>query len=182
MKHFGRQLRGIIGRGHHEYRIRLFLHPRKERFEDASVTANRLVNLRRYHHIWAVMSRTELFGNEEVIIALTECILFRFIPPPDIAEFARCTTVRTFRRGDLICARGTTGTEFYIAIAGQVEITVPTYTGSGGEGPGGRSEVVVRSLGKHEFFGELACLDENGTRAANARTSQGCSLLVVPGD
>ncbi|MCI0624082.1 MAG: cyclic nucleotide-binding domain-containing protein [Acidobacteria bacterium] len=41
-------------------------------------------------------------------------------------------------------------------------------------------EAVVRVVLKGEFFGELACLDEDGTRTATAHAPRGATLLVVP--
>ena len=42
------------------------------------------------------------------------------------------------------------------------------------------SEVQVRQVPAGGFFGEIACLEEDGTRTANARTREGCLLLLVP--
>jgi CRP-like cAMP-binding protein len=107
--------------------------------------------------------------------------LFQFCPPEDIAKFAECTRIRRYAPGELICARGTTGSEFYIVMEGAVDIAVPKISEASVEGAGaGASEVRVRQVPAGGFFGEIACLEENGTRTANARSSVGCVLLLVP--
>ncbi len=127
------------------------------------------------------MTTAQTSAKDEAIRALSECPLFQYCPPEDLQRFARCTSIRRFEPGHLICARGTTGSEFYIVLDGMVEIAVPKIAEATAKGPGAEaSEVLVRRVSAGEFFGEIACLEDQGTRTANARTRSGCVLLTVP--
>jgi CRP-like cAMP-binding protein len=111
------------------------------------------------------MTTAQTSAGQDAIRVLGECRLFQFCPPEDIAKFAECTRIRRYAPGELICARGTTGSEFYIVMEGAVDIAVPKISEASVEGAGaGASEVRVRQVPAGGFFGEIACLEENGTR------------------
>lgn len=120
---------------------------------------------------------------EKEVQVLRDCPLFGSLPPADVKEFATHTEVQAFEPGAVVCARGTSGEKFYVVTEGTVQITVPTSSARTAQGAGQEAvEAVVRVAKRGEFFGEIACLVEKGTRTANVRTREGCTLLSVPRD
>ncbi|HAM72037.1 MAG TPA: hypothetical protein DCM86_10375 [Verrucomicrobiales bacterium] len=120
------------------------------------------------------------------VAVLRECALFRFFPTSDLERFAGCTRLEHFGPGRLICAKGTSGDRFYVVVRGSVDITdlSPGRGATGGsdpaEAPESPGEILLRTLGAGELFGEVACLEENGVRTANARAREGTTLLIIP--
>ena len=74
------------------------------------------------------MTIPHLTPGTEAMQTLRDCALFRFFPLPDIEKFAAVAVVRDCQPNDPICARGTVGDEFFVALKGEVEITVQTHT------------------------------------------------------
>ncbi len=114
---------------------------------------------------------------------LQECLFFRGFRPEYIVALSKHCRERSFADGELICARGTPGTEFFIVVSGLVEIVVPRFASpddAAHRGGAAIPEVSVRVVKRAEFFGEIACLEEGGTRTASARAVGKCELIVVP--
>ena len=122
------------------------------------------------------------------VAVLRECELFRFFSTPDLERFAGFTRLEHFAPGQLICAKGTTGERFYIIVEGGVDITDLALEGAStdatgpGSSPGAPAETLLRSLGIGDHFGEIACLEVNGVRTANARAREASVVLVIPRD
>jgi CRP/FNR family cyclic AMP-dependent transcriptional regulator len=65
--------------------------------------------------------------------------------------------INEFDVGEVIFEEGSTGRELFVVLAGQVEIAKVT----------GASKTVIVTLGKGEFFGEMAVID-GSSRSATA--------------
>lgn len=127
------------------------------------------------------MKTTQLPDKNRVMRALAECDLFRFFPMEEIEKIAVISSEKEYQAGDLICARGTGGDEFYIVLQGEAEITVQTLAGQPSQaGSRQADERWLRTVGRAEYFGEIACLVENGLRTANVRARTKCRVLVIP--
>jgi CRP-like cAMP-binding protein len=126
------------------------------------------------------MSTSGLTADREAIVALGECFLFKDLSPDKLPGILSRASVRTYQPGDLICARGTIGSEFFIVVQGEVEITVHTEGASSFNEPDMPDETQVSAVGRGDCFGEIACLEEKGVRTANVRTRHGCRLIVIP--
>lgn len=116
---------------------------------------------------------------------LRECLFFRGFQAADLRALSKRCHEKQYADGELICARGTPGTEFYIVLGGLVEIVIPrsfsTDAAAREDVPDPR-EISVRTVKPCEFFGEIACLEEGGTRTASARAVGQCHLVIVPRD
>jgi len=127
------------------------------------------------------MSTSGSDAEREAVAALGDSFLFKGLSPEALSEIVTGASLRSYKPGDLICARGTIGDEFYIVVAGEVEITVHAGRDIAPENEANApDETQVRAIRRAECFGEIACLEDKGVRTANARTRKGCRLLVIP--
>lgn len=121
--------------------------------------------------------------NTEVVRLLRACPLLESFPPGDAERLATHTTLKQLAPGELVFARGATGKEFYIVAEGAIHLTIPTISTHTSRGDGtDATEAIVRIVRQGEFFGEIACLDQDGLRTANARVTETCILLTVQRD
>lgn len=94
---------------------------------------------------------------------------FELLAPADFTRIARAADRRNLSAGTLIFQEGTKGSDFFMIAAGEVEIFTT--------GEQGRTTLNV--LSAHEWFGELALLD-NLPRSASARARTRTTLLTLP--
>ena len=71
--------------------------------------------------------------------------------------------------GDVIFEEGTTGRELYVVLDGEVDITKMV---------GGRRTVII-SLGKGEFFGEMAVIDGSSRSATAIAASANTRVMRI---
>jgi CRP/FNR family transcriptional regulator, cyclic AMP receptor protein len=71
--------------------------------------------------------------------------------------------------GDVIFEEGTTGRELYVVLDGEVEIAKLV---------GGRKTVII-SLGKGEFFGEMAVIDGSARSATAIAATAGTRVMRI---
>src|SRR5689334_15304903 len=71
--------------------------------------------------------------------------------------------------GDVIFEEGTTGRELYVVLDGEVEIAKMV---------GGRKTVII-TLGKGEFFGEMAVIDGSARSATAIAGSAGTRVMRI---
>ncbi len=134
------------------------------------------------------MSTSKPHLPHDPVAVLRECSLFRPFSTEQLDHFASFTLLERFAAGSLICAKGTTGDRFYIIVEGSIEITdlgrddaapaVPGTTTQSAEA----GETLLRILSAGDLFGEIACLEQDGVRTANARAREASILLVIPRD
>lgn len=83
--------------------------------------------------------------------ALRRCALFARVPESSLAACISSLRSRRFRRGETVFHQGDPGDSLYIVSSGSVKIVLPS--------PAGEEEAIIATLGKGDFFGELAILD-----------------------
>ena len=91
--------------------------------------------------------------------ALRRCALFGRVDDGSLAMCAATLRVRRFRRGDTIFHQGDPGDSLFIIESGSVKIVLPS--------PEGEEGAIIATLGRGDFFGELALLD-GAPRSATA--------------
>ncbi len=79
----------------------------------------------------------------------------------------RCIT--EYRGGDTIFAEGSNGRDLYVVLDGRVEIVKETLTG----------RTLIVSLGKGEFFGEMAVIDGSSRSASALAASGGAKVMRI---
>ena len=104
-----------------------------------------------------------------------------------LEQMACGATLRDYPPNQPICIRNSPGDEFYVVHKGTVDLFIATHPSVPADPlrdtlMKNATDAVVRVVPPGEFFGELACLQENGTRTATAVSPRGCTLLVVPKD
>ncbi len=83
--------------------------------------------------------------------ALRRCRLFARVDDESLAICAASLRVRRYRKNEVIFHQGDPGDSLYIVEAGSVKIVLPS--------PEGDEGAIIATLGRGEFFGELALLD-----------------------
>ena len=104
------------------------------------------------------------------IEALGRSALFARVGADTLATCAASLRVRRYRRGDTIFHQGDPGDSLYIIESGAVKIVLPS--------PEGDEGAIIATLGRGDFFGELALLD-GAPHSATAIASSPVSALIL---
>lgn len=102
--------------------------------------------------------------------ALRRCPLFARVDQATLRACAERLRVRRFRRGETIFHQGDPGDSLFIVESGTVKIVLPS--------PEGEEGAIIATLGRGEFFGELALLD-GAPHSATAIALDATGLLVL---
>lgn len=109
-------------------------------------------------------------GQAFAIEALGRSVLFARVEPPALAACAASLRVRRFRRGETIFHQGDPGDSLYIVQSGSVKIVLPS--------PEGQEGAIIATLGRGDFFGELALLD-GAPHSATAIAGEPLEALIL---
>lgn len=107
---------------------------------------------------------------EFAIEALGRSALFAHVSPEALAACAASLRVRRYRRGETIFHQGDPGDSLYIVESGSVKIVLPS--------PEGEEGAIIATLGRGDFFGELALLD-GAPHSATAVAGEPVSALIL---
>src|SRR5438874_3601403 len=108
--------------------------------------------------------------NEFALDALRRCALFAKVDDEALLLCARNLRIRKFRRGETIFHQGDPGDSLFILEAGSVKIVLPS--------PEGEEGAIIATLGRGDFFGELALLD-GAPHSATAVALEPTQALVL---
>jgi CRP-like cAMP-binding protein len=95
--------------------------------------------------------------------------IFCMLEPKTLSTLAEMTHHQHYHKGQIIFYRGDPGNSMYVLLAGSVELTLPSDTGS---------EVLVARLRSGEHFGELAVLDGR-SRYLTAVAAEPTQVLAI---
>lgn len=104
------------------------------------------------------------------IDALRRCVLFSRADDATLRTCATHLRTRRFRRGETIFHQGDPGDSLFIIQEGSVKIVLPS--------PEGEEAAIIATLGRADFFGELAILDGD-YRSATAVAMEPTEALVL---
>lgn len=102
--------------------------------------------------------------------ALGRSALFARVSPEALAACAASLRLRRYRRGETIFHQGDPGDSLYIIESGSVKIVLPS--------PEGEEGAIIATLGRGDFFGELALLD-GAPHSATAVASEPVGALIL---
>ena len=102
--------------------------------------------------------------------ALRRCALFARVDDDSLAICAATLRVRRFRRNETIFHQGDPGNSLFIVESGAVKIVLPS--------PEGEDAAIIATLGRGDFFGELALLD-GAPHSATAVAVETTETLVM---
>ena len=105
-------------------------------------------------------------GDEELLRTVP---IFSELSEPDIASLGRLTSRRTCPKDTVVFFENEEGDSFFIIVDGRIKVTIL--------GDDGR-EVILSVLGRGDFFGEMALLD-NEPRSATAIAVEDTELLSL---
>jgi len=101
---------------------------------------------------------------------LREIYLFKNLSERVLGEVAALAYTEEFNRGEKIVSEGEAGDKFYLILSGEVRIS-KTIVGIG--------EEALAILKPGNYFGEMALLDDESTRSADATADKRCTLSVI---
>lgn len=102
--------------------------------------------------------------------ALRRCALFAQADEATLRSCVAHLRTRRFRRGETIFHQGDPGDSLFIIQEGSVKIVLPS--------PEGEEAAIIATLGRGDFFGELALLD-GAYRSATAVALEASETLVL---
>ncbi len=108
--------------------------------------------------------------SEFALDALRRCALFAKVDDDALRLCARNLRLRRFRRNETIFHQGDPGNSLFILEAGSVKIVLPS--------PEGEEGAIIATLGRGDFFGELALLD-GAPHSATAVAVEPTQALVL---
>ncbi|HEY3335511.1 MAG TPA: Crp/Fnr family transcriptional regulator [Candidatus Limnocylindrales bacterium] len=83
--------------------------------------------------------------------ALERCVLFQHVDVQGLDACLECLRLRRFKRDETVFHQGDPGDALYVVASGRVKVVLPApETGEG---------AILATLGRGQFFGELAMLD-----------------------
>ena len=104
------------------------------------------------------------------IETLRRCALFARFNDDALTACARSLRVRRFRKNETIFHQGDPGDSLFIIESGAVKIVLPS--------PEGEEAAIIATLGRGDFFGELALLD-GAPHSATAVALEAAEMLVL---
>jgi CRP/FNR family cyclic AMP-dependent transcriptional regulator len=102
--------------------------------------------------------------------ALRRCALFTRVDDQILGVCAATLRVRRFKKNETIFHQGDPGDSLYIVESGAVKIVLPS--------PEGEDGAIIATLGRGDFFGELALLD-GSPHSATAVAAEPTNALVL---
>lgn len=83
--------------------------------------------------------------------------LFSPLEDADLERIANLTQAHTFKKGDVIIREGDKDRRLFVIISGEVEVV---------KGLGSKKEWRMRVMGPHNYFGEIALIDDSARSAS----------------
>ncbi len=110
--------------------------------------------------------------SKEVRDILANNYIFESLNKRELAFIETLTHLRKYKPGEFVFRQGEVGVGMYILLSGHVDVTVEDTSLSGtGE------QFYITKLGPGDFFGEIALIEENERRTANAIAHDEVALL-----
>ena len=110
-------------------------------------------------------------SSDQSLDLLSHVELFAGLPPADLAPLIADLRTRRFAAGAYLFREGDPGDHLFLIQSGEVKISRTSEAGS---------EIVFGILGQGAAFGELAVLEENGARSADAEALVVTECLLLP--
>jgi CRP-like cAMP-binding protein len=104
---------------------------------------------------------------------LKQNFLFQDLTQKELQLLEKIVNVRFFRPGEIVFRQGEVGVGMYIIASGEVSIYVEEIIPQTGEA---RTSHVIQ-LGKGEFFGDLALVEQDSLRSATAVAHEEAQLI-----
>ena len=97
--------------------------------------------------------------------ALKRISLFENYTYKELVKLLNIAKVRNYKKGDIVIQKGDAGQELFVSLKG----TIGVYSQS----------VLLNTIGKHEYFGEMALIRDE-LRSANLVANDDCRVLIFP--
>jgi len=117
------------------------------------------------------------------ITFLKKVPLFADISDEKLASIAHITYERIVDAGTSIVKEGEKGSDLYILVDGEVEVSRTLLLKIAGQGLDQRDKSLIRlTANDHAFFGEMALFDESSERSASVTAKSQCVLACISRD
>lgn len=110
------------------------------------------------HFLWADIFRRRKAESRSILEALKENVLFCTLTPRELNYVATMVYERVYEPDEVIFHQNDRGFGMYLIVRGSVGIKTENR----------RQEVLVTTLGKGSFFGELSLIEPDNIRSASA--------------
>ncbi|MGE0615608.1 MAG: cyclic nucleotide-binding domain-containing protein [Bacteriovoracia bacterium] len=114
------------------------------------------------HFLWTDLFRRQKSEQSSLIEALKDNVLFSTLNARELSYLARMVYERVYQQDENIFHQNDRGFGMYLIVKGRVAIKTMRHDG----------EVLVTTLGKGSFFGELSLVDPENIRTATAAASE----------
>ncbi len=111
---------------------------------------------------------------------LTHIPIFTGLTDAQLEKLTRIMTVKSVATGTSIIKEHERGTDMFILLAGDVEVSKTLMLKVSGRGLDTRDKMLQRlSASDHAFFGEMGFFDEQGERSASVVALTACDVAVI---
>jgi CRP/FNR family transcriptional regulator, cyclic AMP receptor protein len=97
--------------------------------------------------------------------------LFNNLSPSQMASIGSHAQLKAFEKGDVILRQGDVADSFFVIVAGTVKVYIVDENDA-------TREVILKTLGPGEFFGEIPMFDQE-PRSANVCAIERCHLQIL---
>ncbi len=106
--------------------------------------------------------------------------LFTDLADDSLERIRKIITERTVDAGSFIIKEGTKGTEMFILLDGEVEVSKTLLLKVSGHGMDQRDKSLIRLTGNdYAFFGEMTLFDSNAERSASVIAKSKCVIAEI---
>lgn len=114
---------------------------------------------------------------------LKKVSLFKGLDDHQIEHMIDVMTLSNFDAGDVVMHEGESGTEIYILLEGEVEISKSLVLPQWVQSAQNQEKALIRLSEKHfPFFGEMSMFDEKATREASIKATKACRMACLQKD
>ncbi|MDE3057428.1 MAG: cyclic nucleotide-binding domain-containing protein [Bacteroidota bacterium] len=107
--------------------------------------------------------------------------LFKGLAEEKLERIRKVIVEKTVGAGTTVIKEGDKGSEMFILLEGEVEVSHSLLLKVAGHGMNQHDKSLIRFNGsQHPFFGEMALFDENSERTATVVAKTTCALAVIP--
>jgi len=111
---------------------------------------------------------------------LKKVSLFKGLNDEQLQHIIRAMIVLDFETGDFVMREGETGTEIYILLKGEIEISKSLVLPQWMQSAQKQEKSLLRLSEKHSpFFGEMSMFGEESTREASIKATQFCQIACL---
>lgn len=129
------------------------------------------------------MSATKFKITQKYFNNLKKVSLFSGLDDDQIEQMIAVMTIREFDTNDVVMHEGESGTEIYILLEGEVEISKSLVLPQWVQSAQNQEKALIRLSEKQfPFFGEMSMFGDKATREASIKATKACRMACIEKD